>query len=68
MQHKLRMLGPEIYVVGKKTVKPSRECLSDRIRRLVRCNTCCTLQVVLLVFEPLLFRGVGYRQQPIHVS
>jgi len=42
--------------------------LSDRIRRLVRCNTRCTLPVVLLVFEPLLFRGVGFRQQPIHVS
>jgi len=45
-------------LVGFHTVE--YEELSD----LALCNTV----VVLLVFEPLLFRGVGYRQQPIYVS
>jgi hypothetical protein len=42
--------------------------VSDRIRRLTRCNTRCTLPVVLPVFEPLLFRGIGFMQQPRYVS
>jgi hypothetical protein len=50
---------------GGDLVREEDENMSDRIKR---CNTRSTLPVVLLVFEPLLFRGVGYRQQPIHVS
>jgi hypothetical protein len=38
------------------------ENMSDRIRRLTRYNTRSTLPVVLLVFEPLLFRRLGFRQ------
>jgi len=46
----------------------SKECQDKLSYCQTRCNTRCTLPVVLLVFEPFLFRGVGFREQPIHVS
>jgi hypothetical protein len=55
----------EFRLEGSTTVCPMEP---GKMSDLARCNTRCTLQVVLSVFEPLLFRGVGYRQQPIHVS
>ena len=42
---------------GGDLVREEDKNMSDRIRR---CSTRSTLPVVLLVFEPLMFRGVGF--------